>query len=175
MLPGMQAGLPRADGQSGTGTGCKTLLGILAAALLAVVGCFENYGRLDPSNQVDRLFEAARVLPDYHYYYAGGRNNPRALLGIRRDYTQTNRSWTPMPDVTPDILKKRVAAMTNEMGRAGETYGGAIYNPSGEQIGIWYSRSRETTIRFDADQAVSVSLPQWREEGTGRRNPFSAP
>ena len=116
--------------------------------MLLTAGCLENYGRLDRSLAIDKLFEASRVLPDYRYYYAGGQNNPRAIMGIHKDYSQTNRSWTPMPGLTADTLKKRVAAMTNEMGRADKTYGGVIHSPVGEQVGIWYSKSNETTIRF---------------------------
>lgn len=138
-------------------------------------GCLEKYGRLDRSLEIDKLFEASRVLPDYHYYYAGGQNNPRAIMGIHEDYSQTNRSWTAMPALTADTLKKRVAAMTNAIGRSGETYGGVIYSPTGEQVGIWYSKSKETTIRFGENREISVGLPVWQEEEQDRRTTFSVP
>jgi len=143
--------------------------------LLMVAGCLEKYGRVDPSTAVDRLFEAAQVLPDYNYYYAGGQNNPRALLGIRKDYSHTNRSWSAMPGLTSEVLEKRVEAMTNEIGHAPETYGGVINNPEGEQVGIWYSKTRDVTIRFGENREISVSLPRWRDESKGRRSPLSYP
>ncbi|CAD7841288.1 MAG: hypothetical protein [Olavius algarvensis Delta 4 endosymbiont] len=158
-----------------TGTCGRMLGGCLAGILLLTIGCLEHYGRMDPSTEVDRLFEAAKVLPDYNYYYAGGQNNPRALLGIHRAYTQTNASWTPMKGLNPEILKKRVAAMTNEIGHAPETYGGAIFSPDGAQMGIWYSRSRDVIIRFGENREVSVSLPRWPDENKERRSPFSVP
>jgi len=158
-----------------TGTCGRLLCVCLAAILLLAAGCLEHYGRMDPSTEVDRLFEAAKVLPDYNYYYAGGQNNPRALLGIHKEYTQTNRSWTPMAELTTEILKKRVAAMTNEIGHAPETYGGAIFSPDGAQMGIWYSKSRDVTIRFGENRDVSVSLPRWPDENKERRSPISFP
>lgn len=151
----------------------RALAGLVLLILMLSAGCLEKYGRVDPSTAVDRLFEQAQVLPDYHYFYAGGQNNPRALLGIRSDYTQTNRSWSAMPELTSEILEKRVAAMTNEIGHAPMTYGGAITNPEGEQVGIWYSRTRDVTIRFGDNREISVSLPRWPDESKERRSPSS--
>ena len=142
---------------------------------LLIAGCMENYGRLDRSLEIDRLFEASRVLPDYHYYYAGGQNNPRAIMGIHKAYRQTNRSWSPLPGLTADTLKKRVAAMTNQMGRAGNTYGGVIYSPAGEQVGIWYSKSDEAVIRFGENREISVGLPRWKDDEQERRRTMAVP
>jgi len=160
---------------AGGGHLTRALAGFTVLILLLSAGCLEKYGRVDPSTAVDRLFEQARVLPDYNYFYAGGQNSPRALLGIRRDYTHTNRSWSAMPELTDAILKKRVAAMTNEIGHAPETYGGTIVNPGGEQVGIWYSKTRDVTIRFGDNKEISVSMPRWRDESKERRSPFSVP
>jgi hypothetical protein len=157
------------------GVFAKILPWVPALFLLMTSGCLEKYGRLAPILEIDRLFEASRVLPDYHYYYAGGQNNPRAIMGVHRDYSQTNRSWTPMPALTADMLKKRVSAMTNGMGWASETYGGVIYSPAGEQVGIWYSKSKRTTIRFGENREISVGLPRWKDENQERRRPFSVP
>ena len=148
---------------------------IAAIFLLLLAGCQANYGRVDRSLEIDKVFEAARVLPDYHYFYAGGQNNPRAIMGVHKDYTQTNRSWTPMPELTADTLKKRVAAMTNEMGRAGRTYGGVILSPAGEQVGIWYSKSDNATVRFGKNREVSVGLPNWKDEEQKRRQTLTVP
>lgn len=153
----------------------KKFIWIPAALLMLTTGCMEKYGRLDRSQETNQLFEAARVLPDYHYYYAGGQNNPQAIMGIHKDYSQTNRSWTPMPELTADTLKKRVALMTNELGGAGKTYGGVIYSPAGEQVGIWYSKSHEATIRFGENREISVGLPKFKDDEQERRRTFSAP
>ena len=96
-------------------------------------------------------------------------------MGIHKDYSQTNRSWTTMPGLTADTLKKRVAAMTNEIGQAGTTYGGVIYSPAGEQVGIWYSKSNETTIRFGENREISVGLPTWKEAERELRRSISVP
>ena len=151
----------------------RVLGGLAVLMLMLSAGCLEKYGRVDPSTAVDRLFEQAQVLPDYRYFYAGGQNNPRALLRIRNDYTQTNRSWSAMPELTSEVLKKRVEAMTNEIGHAPMTYGGTIINPEGEQVGIWYSKTRDVTIKFGDNREISVSLPSWRDESKERRSPSS--
>lgn len=157
------------------GKSIKKFVWIPAVLLLLMAGCAEKYGRLDRSLETNNLFEAARVLPDYHYYYAGGQNNSKAIMGIHKGYSQTNRSWTPMPELTADTLKKRVAAMTNELGGAGKAYGGVIYSPAGEQVGIWYSKSHETTIKFGENREISVGLPKLKEDEQERRRTLSVP
>ena len=59
--------------------------------------------------------------------------------------------------------------------RAGKTYGGVIYSPAGEQVGIWYSKSNETTIRFGENREISVGLPKWKEEEQERRRTIAVP
>lgn len=153
----------------------KSLAWSAAVGLLLVAGCLETYGRLAPSQEVDRQFEAARVLPDHHYFYAGGQNDPRAIMGIHKDYRQTNRSWTPVPGITGADLKKKVAAMTRGIGRSGQICGGVLQGPDGKPVGVWYSKSRDVTLRFDENGGVSVGLPRWPDEERERRSKFITP
>ena len=44
-------------------------------------GCAENYGRLQRSAEVDKIFKTYRVLPDHRYYFTGPEGRPDAIMG----------------------------------------------------------------------------------------------
>ena len=72
----------------------KITLGLLLLGLMTVFsGCFENYGRLRLSKEVDQTFEKGIVLPDYNYYYSGGDARPWAILGIEKSYKLRTTQW----------------------------------------------------------------------------------
>lgn len=133
-------------------------------------GCLANYGTMEPSRDINKLFESYQVMPDYRYYYTGGQNNPKVIMGIRKDYTLKTSSWIPMDPLTSDILKKRIDAMTN-LGTAGWAVDGwMIYSPAGEKVGLWYSRLGHTTVKFGENKEVLVSQP--RSDDPEDRGPF---
>ena len=80
----------------------------LAVSLLLTAGCLANYGRMERSREINELFVSYQVLPDYHYYYTGGQNVPRVIMGIHKDYILKTTSWTPMVDVSAKRLSERI-------------------------------------------------------------------
>jgi hypothetical protein len=146
-------------------TPCLLALWVL---LLLVPGCMANYGSMERSQKINEAFESHQVLPDYNYYYTGGQNNPRVIMGIHKDYTLKTSSWTPMGPLTSDTLKKRVDGMTNE-GQGLKTYGWVISSPNGEKVGVWYSMLDQTTVKFGENKEIFVSQPKWEDHNDQMR------
>ncbi len=141
----------------------------LAVSLLLTAGCLANYGRMERSRETNELFLSYQVLPGYRYYYTGGQNNPRVIMGIHKDYILKTTSWTPMGQLSPDTLKKRVEGMTNQTVAAAENYGWVIFNPTGEKVGVWYSRYDQTSFKFGKNMEIFVSQPKVENTGTRPR------
>jgi hypothetical protein len=142
------------------------LIGLLALA----VGCSANYGRLARSRDVDDQFTRAEVRAGYRYYSFGSQNAPLAIMGIDARYALTTSVWTPIEGLTPELLKARVAGMTDQLGFSPANYGGVLLTPEGSAFGVWYSRYANVTITFGENNTVSVSPPRRSEPGEG--SPF---
>jgi hypothetical protein len=143
-------------------------IGLVACFLITVFGCSADYGRLSRSRDVDDAFVRSEVRPGYRYYQFGGQNAPLAIVGIDAAYTLTTRVWTPIPDITPALLKQRVAAMTDQLGFSPANFGGILTTPDGTPFGIWYSPYASVMIKFGEDNTVAVSPPRRPEDGRDR-------
>jgi hypothetical protein len=137
-------------------------LSVLWVLLLLVPGCMANFGSMERSQKINEVFESYQVLPNYNYYYTGGQNNPKAIMGIHKDYNLKTSSWTLMDSLTSDTLKKRVDGMTNE-GQGLKAYGWVIFSPNGEKVGVWYSMLDQTTVKFGDNKEIFVSQPNWED------------
>jgi len=129
--------------------------------ILALAACGGTYGTLQRSAEVDHAFESLQVLPDYNYYFTGSFYKPKAIIGIRKDYTLVSKLWKPASP-TADQLKGWIDQMTNFKGYAFRNLGSNILNDQGEAIGIWYSTEDFTTIRMLGDKQLSIYPPVGR-------------
>jgi len=130
----------------------------LCAMLVLLAACSGSYGRLVRSNHVGNLFERHELLPDHRYFVSGPQARPNAILAVHRSYTLRPGLWRRV-EMTPELLKRRVDAMTGHLGFTPAIMGAIVANPQGKQIGVWYSPYSHTTIRFEPDNEVVVSLP----------------
>ena len=138
---------------------CIRCLRPLSAALLILTGaCTANYGNLQRSNDVSKAFESHEVLVDHAYYATGPEARPTAILAIHRSYTLKPGLWRPV-EMTPELLNRLVDAMTDRLGFTPAIMGGVIADPAGKPAGVWYSLSSRTTIRFEPENVIVVSLP----------------
>ncbi|MFH1983128.1 MAG: hypothetical protein ABIL58_14895 [Pseudomonadota bacterium] len=141
---------------------------LLIGALVLTVGCTATYGRLARSRDVDDQFTRSEVRTGYRYYSFGSQNAPLAIMGIDGRYTLATSVWTPLENLTPEILKARVEGMTDQLGFSPANYGGVLLTPDGTPFGIWYSRYADATIAFGENNTVSVTPPRRTErEGDG--------
>jgi hypothetical protein len=137
--------------------------------ILLMAGCSANYGSLQRSIDVDRAFNRYEVRYDHRYYYAGGQNDPTAIMAIHEDYTLGTKVWSPIRSISPEVLKRRVEAMSEQLGHSLQNYGGRIVDPAGKAVGLWFSRYTSVIIRFEEDNVVTVTLPRQKESED--RNP----
>jgi hypothetical protein len=126
--------------------------------LTVLAACSGSYGRIERSNDVGKLFERYEILPDHRYFVTGPQAHPKAILAIHRSYTLQPGLWRPV-EMTPELLNRLVDAMTGQLGFTPAIMGASVTNPEGKQIGVWYSPYSRTTIRFEPDNVVVISLP----------------
>lgn len=130
----------------------------LCAIVTFLAACAGSYGRIARSKAVGKLFERYEVLPDHRYFVTGPQTRPKAILAVHRSYTLQPGLWRAV-EMTPELLKRLVDAMTGQLGFAPAIMGAVVTDPRGQQIGVWYSPYSHTAIRFEPDNVVVVSLP----------------
>ncbi len=145
-------------------------LGFLAFAAAGCAGSFKEYGRVDVSADVAKMFEERSLPADYHYFYTGSDTEPSAVIGIAPEYTLESKVWYPVT-ITPEKLSVWMRNMTGGLGKGTGVWGAALMGPAGEKVGIWYSPHATTSVRVSADKKVTVFPPQ-PQERDGRDSPF---
>jgi len=122
------------------------------------IGCADNFGRIQSSGEVTRMFETYKVLPDHRYYYSGSDAKPRGIIGIHSSYTLNSRLWKSV-DLTPDQLKDWINFILSDTTLSTYNYGALILDSNGYQVGIWYSPWARTTVKMESDNHIVVHTP----------------
>ena len=133
---------------------------ILLVIIFALSACAGNYGRVQKSGKVDQIFTTYQVLDDHRYYISGPENLPEAILGVHQDYTLETTQWTRV-SLTEQQLKEWVDGLDfyfHDFPRY-NPYGYVILDPSGRQVGIWYSIWDYTPVIFKGDNVVQIYAP----------------
>jgi hypothetical protein len=140
------------------------LLTILFLSLILLAGCAENYGHLQRSKEVDKIFKTYRVLPDHKYFYTGPAGRPDAIMGIHKDYNLETTEWVNF-DPSGDTLKTGVDSINfhNSSRVRNYPYGFIILDPEGKQVGVWYSIWDWTTVLREGDNRIKVFPPAIEE------------
>ena len=145
--------------------------------MLMLAACAGSYGRLQPSNDIAKTFERHEILPDHRYYTTGSEALPKAILAVHRSYSLKPGLWRPRT-MTPELLARLVDAMTDQLGFSPVIMGALITDPEGNAAAAWYSPYSQTTVRFEPDNVIAVSLPSVRSDplildrGRRTRPPF---
>lgn len=133
---------------------------ILFVLIFALSACAGNYGRVQKNDKVDQIFTSYQVLDDYRYYFSGRENLPEAILGVHQDYTLETTQWTQV-SLTQEQLKEWVDVLYfyfHDLPH-NHPYGSVILDPSGKQMGIWYSIWDYTPVIFKEDKVVQIYPP----------------
>ena len=131
---------------------------VLFLVALTLAACSGSYGRLQRSGNISKIFERHELLPDHYYYITGSDARPKAILAIDRSYSLKPGLWRSV-EMTPALLARRVDAMTDQLGFTPDIMGAVITDPAGRPVGAWYSPYSRTTVRFEPDNTIVVSLP----------------
>ena len=132
---------------------------VLVFMLLFFAGCAGNYGYVQRSREVGRMFENLNIPSDYNYYFTGPEAVPYAIIGIHPDYNLKTRLWKSV-NLTTEMLQMWLAS--GMQGAIGMPPGGSyILGPDGEKIGIWYSIFRYSPVKLVDNREVVVHPPTY--------------
>jgi hypothetical protein len=132
------------------------LLTISAVAMIVIVGCLKNYGKLQRSREVTTMFETGELPHEYHYHFFGSRNQPYAVMGLEPDWTLKSRIWRSV-ELNTEEFKYMTKWVWEDLGYY--KYGANILDPEFEKIGIIYTSSWMATIKVDKDTKTVEVMP----------------
>ena len=115
-----------------------------------------NYGKLETSQEVTKIFDDYQILSDHLYYYSGMQGIPDAIVGIHSNYLLKSKMWQQV-DFSSFLLRKLVERM-------GYVHmitprGAWILGPDGNRIGVWYSARHQTTVRVGQGNQLAIAPP----------------
>ena len=116
-----------------------------------------KYGKLERSNEITKVFQTHRILPDHKYYISGWGSVPYAIIAIESQYTLRKGLWNPVK-VTVPILRNWVREMDIIYGYPPS--GSRILDHKGQQLGVWYSSKQWTTIIIEEENEIAVFAPE---------------
>jgi hypothetical protein len=138
-----------------------SVLLLLFMNVIACSGSLRNYGRILPSEAVDRDLEGGVFDPELRYYTSGAELYPNALIGLNREYHLDPGALWKEVIMTPEKLREIVG---NMKAKAYEyrhfQHGYDLLDPSGKKIGFWYSiLTARTYLRIGQDGSVIIQTP----------------
>jgi hypothetical protein len=145
---------------------------LLAAALTfagaqALQAFLNQYGSLSPNSKATKSFETYQILDGYRYYMSGGKDRPRGIIVIRKDYELRSSLWEEIP-ADQGALKRSVQGIKESAADSREfPQGSEILEPDGTLIGYWYSYKKTTVIKMLGDRIVEIYPPSTSRDGTG--------
>jgi hypothetical protein len=123
---------------------------------------FRNYGRILPSEEVDRGLEASVVHPEIRYYTSGSDLYPNAMIGLHRDYRLDRGTLWKEIAMNPVKLREIIGYMKAKAFEFRQyPHGFDLIDPEGKKIGFWYSIfTARTFLRFEEDGTVMILTPE---------------
>jgi hypothetical protein len=124
----------------------------------SVVSCAtQDYGKLQPSSEITKIFDGSKVLSDHLYYFSGLQGVPDAIIAIHPNYSLDPRGWQPV-DLTSFTLntlvyRMRTVGMMNPRGAW-------ILDSDGNRVGIWFAAQRQTAVRLKQNNRVLILPPE---------------
>jgi hypothetical protein len=142
------------------------VLSMLLLMGLNIIACsgslFRNYGRILPSEEVDRDLEGNVVHPEIRYYISGSDLYPNALMGLHRDYRIDRETLWKEVAMNPVKLREIVGFMKAKAYEFRQfPRGFDLIDTGGKKIGLWYSIfTARTFLRFEEDGTVMILTPE---------------
>jgi hypothetical protein len=144
------------------------ILMIVLTALL-ISGCaVGKSGTVNRNAEVDSFFKAGAIPTEYRYYYFGERQQPVAILGIKKEYTLQTGFWKPivLSDAQMEkwrkYFKDSFGWYDNSSRQRLMFAGYSLTDPQGEEAGVLYSLYDWVVIKFPEKNIVVVYPPQPR-------------
>jgi hypothetical protein len=115
-----------------------------------------NYGKLEATQEITKIFDNYQILSDHSYYYSGLHGVPDAIVGIHSSYSLKSKMWQQV-DFSSLLLRKWVDRMSYV--HTVTPRGAWILGPDGNRIGVWYSARHQTTVRVEQGNRVVIVPP----------------
>jgi hypothetical protein len=109
------------------------------SAILIVPGfSFAQTGSVRISKEVAKDFEAYKRDPNYDYYFMNLKNDPCAVIGLKKDYAIHDIQWKKLPPDSNEF--KNVIELVKRFPMVGSNaFGAYILDSQGNTIGVYYS------------------------------------
>jgi hypothetical protein len=139
---------------------CMLLFLPLISCTVTTAALKKNWGKIVPDDQARNSFETYQVSPDINYYISGSDVYPFAILGLNKEYILDSTLWKKV-ELTQAKLRELVTDMQSKaMGFRQSSFGFAVLNDRGGQIGVWYSiLSASTSVQMKEDKKVMIYTP----------------
>ena len=138
----------------------KTMI-LLSTGLLVLLfaaGCSQNFGRIRWDENVTRAFEANQVEPAYHFYQYTVGMRVFAIVGLDPELELDSNIWRELSSDTEEFKVATSRIWYDYAVSPIEPRGAIIRNPSGEDVGVYYSSIRFVSIKFKPNNRVMVML-----------------
>lgn len=134
---------------------------LLCLLVMVLSGCAtmtRDFGKIVPDNRVTKDFDMHQMDPDMNYYFSGSEIYPNAIIGLKKKYVLDNDLWKPIKP-NPQAFTRMVSDM-QYIARYIKLQGFIMESPSGDAIGVWYSRlEAKMSVRMDKDNKIVVFTP----------------
>jgi len=132
------------------------LLTISVIVMIVILGCFENYGRLQRSTEVQTMFETGQLPSEFNYHFYGNRSHPYAVMGLDPGWTLRSRIWRKV-ELSTEEFRYMTKWVWEDLGYY--KYGANILDPEFEKIGIIYTSSWMAAVKVDKDTKTVEVMP----------------
>ena len=130
----------------------------LAILCLMTVSCVSMnlYGAIRGNKEVTQAFKNYELSDQYRYYTMGPGSQPKAILGVDKDYTLESSIWQAV-DLTPEMLKTIVDLVNLGSTDKSRYWGSDVLDSAGNKVGVFYSPWRRGVVKVTTDKKVMVS------------------
>ena len=138
------------------------LLTIGIIVMIIILGCFENYGRLRRSTEVQNMFEIGQLPSEYNYHFYGLRSRPFAVMDLKSDWTLRSKQWRNV-ELSTEEFRYMTKWVWEDLGYY--KYGAEILDPEFVKIGIIYTSSFMVAVKVDKDAKIVEVMPHAKVSG----------
>lgn len=133
---------------------------LLSIILMPLGGCSNGkYGRLTSNKETTGIFESYKILPEHKYYYWGTYGKPIILVGINEKYELNSKMWVEIDPNSKDLRRVIDIISLQGQGAAVNPWGFRILDPSGADVGVWYSAIRAASVQINENNQIVQLAP----------------
>jgi hypothetical protein len=126
--------------------------------LFLVAGCSQNYGRIHWDDNVTQAFQTNQIDPNYNFYQYTVGTQVYAIVGLDPKLELQSRIWRELASDTADFSLATSRIWYNYTKTPEDPRGAIIRNPSGEDVGVYFSSIRFLSIKFEPENKVMLML-----------------